>query len=81
MNSNNLDKLSIQAKEFVKYFTSKPQILKTITATSDYCISDPLEFNHIKNVIALLDEIKENGNISSYQSEKVNGNKVVFVFN
>ena len=81
MNSNNLDKLGVQAKEIVEYFMSMPQISKTITATSDYCISDPLEFNHIKNVIELLDELKRNGNIESYQREKVNGNKVVFVFN
>ena len=80
MNTNNLDKLSAQAKDFVEFFIGNPQISKTITATSDFYILDPLEMSHIGNVIKIFDGLKENGNIKDYQKEKVNDNKVVFTF-
>ena len=80
MNSNNLDKLSAQAKDVVEFFIDRQPISKTITATSDFYILDPLEMRRIDNVIKILDELKGNGNIKDYQKEKVNDNKVVFTF-
>ena len=73
MHTNNLEKLSAQAKDFVEFFICNPQISKTITATSDFYILDPLEMRRIDNVIKIFDELKENGNIKDYLINRIKG--------
>ena len=81
MNSKNANELSAEAKELIEFFMKHPDFTKSITATSEYCIFDPDELNHIHNVKDLLVELQRNGNIANFQCSKINDFQLVFIFN
>ena len=81
MNNTNLNKLTEQAKMVVNlYNTSGIKFNNIIKISSNGCISDPEELKHIENMVAVLEELKQNGNIKSYTSLRIDDQTIKFTF-
>lgn len=80
MNSNNINKLSNNAKNFIEFYLNHSNYEKSITVKSDYGVFEPIELKYLENVKEILEKLKTKGNIDDYSFEKIDDKKVKFIF-
>ena len=79
MNNVNIDKLTEHAKWVVNlYNTPGIKFNNTIKITSNGYISDPEPLKHVENIVGIIEELKQNGNIAFYtKSKDCDGNLII----
>ena len=80
MKNIRIDNLSAEAKNLVEFYNSMPNLRNVIYITTKGCIIDNVEWKNVKDMNSILEELKQNGNITSYTYFRIDDQKVKFVF-
>ena len=80
MKNIRIDNLSAEAKSLVEFYNSMPNLRNVIYITTKGCIIDNVEWKNVKDMNSILEELKQNGNITSYTYFRIDDQKVKFVF-